>query len=163
MATWAELEASAPEIADAGRRLLFHPGFGFGYLATVRADGGPRVHPVNPVIAAGRLWVFVVPSPKLDDLRRDGRFALHSTGAADVNDELYLDGRARFGGDAAMRALVEAACHFAVPAHHVLVELDLAHVLWARYAEPPSFPPEYRRWADPGRAGSPASPARGGG
>lgn len=152
MATWAELEAGAPEIAAAGRQLLFHPGFGFGYLATVRADGGPRLHPVNPVIAAGRLWVFVVPSPKLEDLRRDGRFALHSTGAEDVNDELYLDGRARVVEDAALRAAATAACHFDPPAHHVLVELDLAHALWAHYAEPPSFPPAYRRWVDPALA-----------
>jgi hypothetical protein len=155
MATWAELEAQSPEIAAAGRRLLFHPGFGFGYLATVRADGGPRVHPVNPVIAAGRLWVFVVPSRKLDDLRRDGRYALHSVGAEDVNDELYLDGRARVVEDAdgEVRAAAEAACHFPVPPHHVLVELDVARVLWAHYAEPPSFPPAYRRWADPASAG----------
>lgn len=153
MATWAELEAGAFEIADAGRRLLFHPGFGFGYLATVRADGGPRLHPVNPVIAAGRLWVFVVPSPKLDDLRRDGRFALHSTGAENVDDELYLDGRAREVDDPELRAAVEAACHFAVPAHHVLVELQIEHVMWAHYASPPRFPPDYRRWVDPTVAG----------
>lgn len=149
MATWAELEDAAPEVAAAARRLLFHPGFGFGYLATVRADGGPRLHPVNPVIAAGRLWVFVVPSPKLDDLRRDGRFALHSAGAEDVNDELYIDGRARVIEDADLRAAATAACHFDPPSHHVLVELEIAHVLWAHYAEPPTFPADYRRWADP--------------
>jgi hypothetical protein len=147
MATWADLEVGDAEIADAGRRLLFHPGFGFGYLATVRADGGPRLHPVNPIIADGRLWVFVVPSPKLEDLRRDGRYALHSTGAADVDDEFYLDGRARVVDAAAARSAAEAACHFPVPAHHVLVELGLEHALWAHYASPPSFPPDYRRWA----------------
>jgi hypothetical protein len=147
MATWDEMEADEPELAGAGRQLLFHPGFGYGYLATIRADGGPRVHPVNPVIAAGRLWVFVVPSPKLADLGRDRRFALHSSGAEDVDDEFYVDGRARVEEDVNHRAVVEAACHFDPPAHHVLVELDLERALWAHYATPPRFPPDYRRWA----------------
>jgi hypothetical protein len=63
MARWADLESSAPELAAAGRALLFHPGVGFGYLATIRADGGPRVHPIMPLIADGRLQAFLVPSP----------------------------------------------------------------------------------------------------
>lgn len=94
MATWAEFEAAAPEMAAAGWALLSHPGFGFGYLATVRRDGGPRLHPINPVLAAGCLTTFIVPSPKLDDLRRDGRYALHSCGAEDVHDEFCVTGRA---------------------------------------------------------------------
>jgi hypothetical protein len=41
MLTWAELAHARPELAEAGRRLLYQFGVGLGVLATVRADGGP--------------------------------------------------------------------------------------------------------------------------
>lgn len=147
MATWGDLERSEPELAQAGRRLLFHPGVGFGYLATVRADGGPRVHPVMPLIADERLQAFIAPSPKLADLRRDGRYALHSTGAADVHDEFYVTGTASVVDSPARRQAALQAHPASVAEDHVLVELDLGAVLWAHYPTPVRWPPEYRRWA----------------
>jgi hypothetical protein len=51
---------------------------GLGFIATIRRDGGPRVHPVCPIFLDDRLFAMVIPGPKLDDLRRDGRYALHS-------------------------------------------------------------------------------------
>jgi hypothetical protein len=147
MHSWHEMAESAPEMAAAGRQLLFHPGFGFAYLATVRADGGPRLHPVNPVIADGHLYVFMVPaSPKLDDLRRDGRYAMHSSGAENADDEFYLTGRASEVSDPHSRAAAVAAYHGPVADDHVLFEFGIEHVLWAHYTTPPSWPPEYRRW-----------------
>jgi len=150
MATWRELEEADPELAGAARALLSVPGFGFGYLATIGGDGGPRIHPVNVVWAGGRLHAFIVPSPKLDDLRRDGRYALHSTGSADVDDELAIRGRARVITDPARRASAVAACPFVPPEDHALVELDLAHVLWGHYEPRGVFPPRYSRWRPPG-------------
>jgi hypothetical protein len=155
MVTWADLEISAPSIAAAGRRLLWVPGTGFGYLATVRPDGGPRIHPVNVVIADGRLLCFVVPSPKLEDLQRDGRFALHSTGAENVNDEFYIAGRAILqSADPALRDAALAVLPFRVDDTHVLVELEIDVALWAAYATPPTWPPTYHRW----RAAPPQQP-----
>ena len=72
-------------------------GPGLGYLATVRADGGPRVHPVSPVITDEGLFCFVVDSPKRRDLERDGRYALHSFPPEDSDDEAYVAGRAAPG------------------------------------------------------------------
>jgi hypothetical protein len=46
MLTWAEFAHARPELAEAGRRLLYQFGVGLGFLATVRADGGPRLHPM---------------------------------------------------------------------------------------------------------------------
>ena len=147
MATWSEFEAAEPEMAAAGRRLLWVPGIGFGYIATIRADGGPRIHPVNLVIADGRLLSFLVPSPKLDDLRRDPRHALHSAGAADVADEFHVTGRATVrDGDPELRRLAAGTIGFRVADDHVLVELGIGSALWAHYSTPPSFPPTYRRW-----------------
>jgi hypothetical protein len=87
LARWAELEHDAPEIAAAGKELIYQFGLGLGFLATVRKDGGPRVHPICPIIAHGGLYAFIVPSPKQDDLRRDGRYALHSFPPAENDNE----------------------------------------------------------------------------
>ena len=49
------------------------------YQATLRLDGGPRVHPVSPWIAAGLLCVsFRDTSPKMREVARDARYALHT-------------------------------------------------------------------------------------
>ena len=76
MITWTEFTRQQPALADAGRRQLYQFGIGLAFLATVRPDGGPRVHPVCP---AG-LHLLIKAGPKQRDLRRDGRYALHSEG-----------------------------------------------------------------------------------
>ena len=65
--TWAEFASSNPDLAAFGAaRLTALP----AYLATVRADGSPRVHPITPVLAPSGLYVFMEPtSPKGVDLR----------------------------------------------------------------------------------------------
>lgn len=95
MASWSEFVAAEPQLASAIRALLLQYGPGMGYLATVRADGGPRVHPVSPVITDEGLFCFVVDSPKRRDLERDGRYALHSYPPEDSDDEAYVAGQAR--------------------------------------------------------------------
>ena len=76
-ATWGDLGAVRPDIAAAGGRLLYSFGIGLGFLATVRVDGGPRVHPICPVLTESGLYGMIIPGPKLMDLRRDPRYALH--------------------------------------------------------------------------------------
>jgi Pyridoxamine 5'-phosphate oxidase len=95
MATWSEFVAEAPWLSRAIRTLVCQYGPGLGYLATVRADGGPRVHPVSPVMTDEGLFCFIVDSPKRRDLERDGRYALHAFPPEDSDDEAYLAGRAR--------------------------------------------------------------------
>jgi len=76
--TWTEFAKDQPALADAGRRQLYQWGIGLAFLATIRPDGGPRVHPVCPVISAAGLHLLIKAGPKQRDLRRDGRLALHS-------------------------------------------------------------------------------------
>ncbi len=78
METWGSFAAVAPALAAMGRHFLYQYGVGLGFLATVRRDGGPRVHPICPILTDGALLALIVPGPKLDDLRRDGRYALHA-------------------------------------------------------------------------------------
>ena len=71
--SWGDLQARNPELAAFGAERFSS---GVAYLATVRKDNSPRVHPVTPIIGEGRLFVFMEPtSPKGHDLRRDGRYA----------------------------------------------------------------------------------------
>jgi hypothetical protein len=75
LATWAEFERADPGLATFGRdRLDGHVCF----HATLRSDGSPRVHPVEPWIAEGLLMVrFRGQSPKVSEVSRDPRYALH--------------------------------------------------------------------------------------
>src|SRR5262249_18710673 len=92
MVTWKQFEESNPSLAAAGRKLLYQHGVGLGYIATVRKDGGPRVHPFCPILTEGRLFGLIASSPKQRDLLRDGRYALHSFPAQDRDDEFYCTG-----------------------------------------------------------------------
>jgi hypothetical protein len=78
MITWTEFQRQQPALAHAGRGQFYQHGLGLGFLATVRKDGGPRVHPVCPVISPAGLHVLILPGPKRGDLRRDGRYSLHT-------------------------------------------------------------------------------------
>ena len=45
MVRWKEFAADEPDLADVGRPLLFQFKVGLAFLATVRRDGAPRLHP----------------------------------------------------------------------------------------------------------------------
>lgn len=95
MRSWSHLAAAEPGLERVARGLLYQHGLGLGFLATVRDDGGPRVHPIAPILA-DNLYAFIVPGPKLADLRRDPRYALCSETCAPPrhDDNVYIAGRA---------------------------------------------------------------------
>lgn len=101
MGTWSDFASADGRLAAQVRSLLYQYGQGLAYLATIRPDGGPRVHPVSPVIADGGLFCFLVPSAKRSDLERDGRYALHAFPPERSDDEAYLVGRAELVTDIA--------------------------------------------------------------
>jgi hypothetical protein len=106
--SWGEFDRAQPGLAEAGRALLYQFGVGLAFLATVRRDGGPRVHPMCPLIHGGGLYAFIVPGPKQADLHRDGRYSLHSFPCEENEDAFYCTGRAQTVGDPAIRqALAE--------------------------------------------------------
>ncbi|MHB8575653.1 MAG: pyridoxamine 5'-phosphate oxidase family protein [Dehalococcoidia bacterium] len=110
MLRWDAFEQATPVLATAGRALLYPFGnVGLGFLSTVRADGGPRLHPVCPIIVAGGLYVFLIPSSKRADLLRDPRYALHSFPTESNEDAFYLTGRAERQTDRDTRAAAAAA------------------------------------------------------
>jgi hypothetical protein len=120
------------------------------YLATVRRDGAPRVHPVCPIWSGDAMYIAVAPvSPKRHDLRRDGRYALHALpGKQDA--EFYVTGRARLVPDGDERAAVVAAAgHTVHPADDVF-ELGIDEAMtayWENWAKPDTY--AVRRWWPP--------------
>jgi hypothetical protein len=145
--SWAEYAAAMPDMAAAGHRLLYQFGPGLGYLATVRADGGPRVHPTCPHVVEGDLWIFIAAhSPKRADLDRDDRYALHTFPCVDVDDEFYVTGTARPLDDDAIEARVRATLPFNSDPDDRPFALSLDRALLATYGPRPSWPPVYTRW-----------------
>lgn len=95
MASWGSFEREAPDFAAYVRgRIEAH---GLGLLATLRSDGSPRISGIEPLIAAGELWLGMMPrSTKSLDLRRDPRLALHNATIDKdvVEGDVKLNGRA---------------------------------------------------------------------
>jgi hypothetical protein len=76
VATWAEFANAEPGLAAFARERMEGR---IVYQATLRLDGAPRVHPVSPWIGAGLLCVsFRDTSPKIREVARDPRYALHT-------------------------------------------------------------------------------------
>lgn len=128
MTRWSEFAARRPDLEPLARGMLYQHGLGLGFLATVRADGGPRVHPVCPVLA-DNLYAFIVPGPKLADLRRDGRYALCSETCAPPrhDDNVYLTGTIEELDDAVLRKRLTT---------QILAERDMAEP-WPAFDQEP--------------------------
>jgi len=77
VASWAEFEAAAPELAGKVRASL--DAHTHKTLATLRRDGSPRISGTETNFVDGELWIGSMwQALKARDLQRDPRFALHS-------------------------------------------------------------------------------------
>jgi hypothetical protein len=95
MATFADVEAQEPEFAARVRAAF--DAHAHKFLATIRRDGSPRISGIEMHFVAGEPWLAGMPgSVKFVDLRRDGRFALHS-GSSEPD---AFDGDAKLNGRA---------------------------------------------------------------
>jgi hypothetical protein len=106
--SWQQFALARPDLAEGGKSLLYQFGVGLAFLSTVRPDGGPRLHPVSPLLSGGRLLAHVIPSPKRADLHRDPRYALHSFPTDGNEDAFYLTGRAEPMSDRELTAAATA-------------------------------------------------------
>ena len=105
MTAWREFELAAPEFAQRVRALF--DAHRHKTIATVRADGSPRISGIEVVFADGQLTFGSMPNARKGaDLRRDPRFALHSATVDPVEGaEAQWPGEAKIAG----RALAEGA------------------------------------------------------
>lgn len=154
MVTWRDFSEREPALAAAGEQLLYQFGVGLAFLATIRPNGGPRLHPMCPILHDGRLLAFIVPSPKLGDLDRDGRYSLHCFPPADNEDAVYLTGRAHRVEDPDVRGAVgerfvaeRSAFAVAPPADHDgLFEFDVDTVMVTRTTGHGDPDPQHTIW-----------------
>jgi len=95
MVSWSEVERAAPELAARVQGL-----FGRGVnktIATIRADGAPRISGTELEFAGGQVTLGMMGgSRKLADARRDPRVAIHSP-TVDVTTEKW-PGDAKLAG-----------------------------------------------------------------
>jgi pyridoxamine 5'-phosphate oxidase-like protein len=145
--TWGEFEAAAPDLAAAGRRLIYSRGDGEALLATVRSDGVPRIHPINVGIIGEHLYAFIIASsPKRVDLETDGRYALHAHVDPAAPSEFSLRGRARLVDAEVVRSAVAAQWYFTVDETYRLFELAVAAALHGDRPTADDWPPRYTSW-----------------
>lgn len=100
MTTWQDVEQAVPEFAQRVRALF--EAHRHKTIATVRADGAPRISGIETVFEGGEL-VFgsMAQARKGADLRRDPRFALHSATVDPVEGaEAQWPGEAKISGRA---------------------------------------------------------------
>lgn len=141
--SWKSLEDEQPELAAFGAERLDGK---VAYLATVRKDGSPRVHPMTPIIGDGHLFVFMEPtSPKGHDLERDGRYAIHCavTDTSGVSGEFIVTGQAHLIDDAELRAMAVPYCSYTPRERYVLFEFEIETAASTTY---PDGKPVHQSW-----------------
>jgi hypothetical protein len=141
--SWKSLEEQQPELAASGAERLHGK---VAYLATVRKDGSPRVHPITPIIGQGHLFVFVEPtSPKGHDLQRDGRYAIHCSvsDTSGASGEFAVTGQARLIHDPELRALAVTCASYVPADRYVLFEFDIESAASTMY---PDGKPDRQLW-----------------
>ena len=141
--TWKVFEDQSPELATLVYEKLDRK---IAYLATLRKDGSPRLHPVTPFIANGMLYIFTESSsPKIRDLNRDGRYALHcNVGGGGSLVEVEITGEAVVIQDLHLREPAQRyAASSVIIDSYVLFEFHIRSVLVVEYD---AGKPVIRRW-----------------
>lgn len=100
MTSWRDVESAAPEFARRVRELF--DAHRHKTLATLRADGSPRISGIETAFDDGELTFGSMPAARKGaDLRRDPRFALHSATVDPVDGrEAQWPGEAKIAGRA---------------------------------------------------------------
>ncbi len=145
MTSWKEFTQQSPELATFGKTRFAS---GVAYLGTVRPDGGPRVHPVTPIIG-DQLFLFMEPtSPKGKDLQRDPRYTLHCSVAdsGGGGGEFYVRGQATLVNDPAIREQAVLASSYTPADRYILFTLTVEFAFRNIYVD---GEPQPRRWHSP--------------
>lgn len=140
MKTWNEFNNDARELAIIGRKMLFpdRTHVGLAFLATLRKDGAPRLHPVALVLSDDHLYVFIPPtSPKCADLKRDGRYALQAFPPPDnaAGEEFYVSGTAECVQEQRERQIIIDHAKIHVNQGEILFELLLERAMYTRLVD----------------------------
>jgi hypothetical protein len=108
MASWRDVERAEPEFARRVQALF--DAHRHKTIATLRADGAPRISGIEAAFQDGELTFGSMPNARKGaDLRRDPRFALHSATVDPVDGaEAQWPGEAKVAGRAVLVGAVAA-------------------------------------------------------
>jgi hypothetical protein len=108
MASWRDVERAEPELARRVQALF--DAHRHKTIATLRADGAPRISGIEAAFQDGELTFGSMPNARKGaDLRRDPRFALHSATVDPVDGaEAQWPGEAKVAGRAVLVGAVAA-------------------------------------------------------
>ena len=156
MVAWSAFAAEAPELAALGQERM--AATGLILLGTSRADGSPRISPVEPFIIDGELYLGMMwQSRKALDLLRDPRCVVHTSVAdkAGTEGDFKAYGRAVDVQDADVRERYCRTLHDQIgwrpEGDWHLFKLDVTSVGYVRFGEGRQ---EVRRW----KPGGPEAP-----
>ena len=149
--SWGAFAELEPALAEFGAvRLTAAP----AYLATIRASGLPRVHPVTPIFTPTGLFLFMEPtSPKGRDLRGRGWFSLHNgvPDNAGSGGEFSVTGLSLALDDPDLWSEVADAASYTPLDRYVVFELKLIEARCHGYGDVPM--PSTQMWSADQSAG----------
>jgi hypothetical protein len=148
--SWKHLEDQQPDLAAFGAERLNGQ---VAYLATVRKDGSPRLHPMTPIIGQGHLFVFMEPtSPKGRDLQRDGRYAIHCSVSdnSGASGEFLVTGEAHLVADPELRGLAARLSSYTPRDRYILFEFDVERAASTTYPDDQPLRRFWKREKKPG-------------
>ena len=113
MPSWSDVRTAAPELAEkVSARLNAN---GLSILATLRADGFPRISPIEALVTDDEIWLgMMYESRKALDLLRDPRMSLHNA----TDDKNVAKGDAKLVGRAVEADIERARKIFAAATGH---------------------------------------------
>jgi hypothetical protein len=145
MTSWQQFAQQAPELAAFGKTRFQSE---VAYLATLRPDGSPRVHPVTPIVGEP-LYLFMEPtSPKGKDLQRDSRYMLHCSveNPSGGGGEFYVRGRGTLTTDPLIWEQAVRVSPYKPQDHYILFVLTVEFAFMNIYTDGKSNP---RSWQAP--------------
>ncbi|MGY1744682.1 pyridoxamine 5'-phosphate oxidase family protein [Blastococcus sp. SYSU D00695] len=127
MARWADVAAEVPDLAARVRAAFATSPH--ATMATLRADGGPRISGTEVQFTGdGELRLGSMPGAvKARDLLRDPRVAVHSPTVDPGEDGASWPGEAKVAGRAVAEEPGEGGAH--------VFRLDLAEVVWTGHTD----------------------------
>lgn len=137
---WKEFEEKEPRLAAIAQERLFGPRVVL--VGTQRRDGSARLSGCEPLLMEGDLWLSMMDSPKVEDLRRDPRVLVRSAITTPGNEiEILLRGKAVSVGDREVQQryadAVASALHWRPELGLFnLFRIDLEDVTYIHFDEP---------------------------
>jgi Pyridoxamine 5'-phosphate oxidase len=139
---WTDLERAEPAFAERVRSRF--DAQKHKLIATLRADGSPRLSGIEVTFRDGDVWLGMMPNSwKGSDLRRDPRLALHTSSPDPSDDDpggwigdAKLDGRAVEVTDPAEIARFVDAQEQMPPGSFDLFRVEIDRVVTVRVGEP---------------------------